>query len=251
MESTRTLMNQQLIILSRESNENNSQYAYRILYHNLMRLVLCPGQKLNESELTTALGISSTPFRQALLRLKEEGLVDIRSQSGTTVSYIDYRLLQENLFIRATLEAAVIEQLCEEGISPAFQDQIQENLKIQSLFTEEHGKRARFFELDNAFHRLLFEAAGKMWTYTTMCKSCAQLDRLRYANAFSEQTEEHASAPFFYEDHKNLFETILRGERTHMADRIMTHLYGGKGRLKFPPHILQYITNYPSNGNLP
>jgi len=243
-------MEKKLIITPKESNENNSQYAYRILYHNLMRLVLYPGLKLNEGALTAALGISSTPFRQALFRLREEGLIDIRSQSGTTVSFIDYNLLQENIFIRATLETGVIEQLCEEGLSDVYRERIQENLNIQSMFAENHERKDRFFELDNEFHKLLFEAAGKQWTYISMCKSCAQLDRLRYANAFSEQTDKHASSPFFYMDHKDLFETILRKNCSHISERIMIHLYGGKSKLRFPSHLLQYIINYPDDPGL-
>lgn len=240
-------MDNKLIIMAKEQNENNSQYAYRILYHNLMRLVLYPGQKLNESELTAALGISSTPFRQALSRLREEGMVDIRSQSGTTVSYIDYNLVQENIFIRVALETAVVEQLCKEGIAVSFQGKIQENLKIQEMFAEDPDRRSRFFELDNEFHKLLFEAADKQWTYMSMCKSCVQLDRLRYANAFSEQTTEYASAPFYYMDHKELFHTIMNRDSSRMTERIMNHLYGGKGMLKFPPHIRPYIINFPGD----
>lgn len=239
-----------LTITPKESNENNSQYAYRILYHNLMRLVLYPGLKLNEGKLTAALGISSTPFRQALLRLKEEGLVDIRSQSGTTVSFIDYNLLQENVFIRTKLEAGVIEQLCAKGISDFYQERILENLEIQGILSENPERKERFFELDNEFHRLLFEAAGRQWTYIMMCKSCAQLDRLRYANSFSEQTEKHASSPFFYSDHKKLFEMIVNRELSPMSDRVRNHIYGGKSQLRFPAYLMQYIINYPNDPDL-
>ncbi len=239
-----------LTVTPKRQNENNSQYAYRNLYYNIMRLALKPGQRLNEAELTSELGISSTPFRQALSRLREEGLVDVRSQSSTTVSYIDYGLLQENIFIRCTLEAAVIEQLCAQGLSPEYRERLRENLNIQELFVRDPMKRERFFELDNEFHRLLFAAAGKPWTYAAMCRSCAQLDRLRYINSFSEQTELHAGSPFFYDGHRAVYDAIIRGDRSPMGERVMRHLCGGQGEIRFPPHIQKYVVNFPESARL-
>ena len=241
-------MDKELILTAKEPGENNSQYAYRVLYENLMRMTLRPGQKLNEVELTASLGISSTPFRQALSRLREEGLVDIRPQSGTTVSFIDYYLLQENIFIRASLEAAVLEQLCREGLSEHYQERLQENLNLQALYVSDPNRQARFFELDTEFHKLLFEAAGKSWTYTIMCRSCAQFDRVRYVNAFTEHSERHAGPPFYYMGHKDLLQTILQGDSTYMRERVLAHLFGGdKSRIEFPPHILPYIVNCPQD----
>lgn len=237
-------MNDRLIVLPKTEDESNSQYAYRVLYYNLIRFTLCPGQKLNEKELTGALGISSTPFRQALFRLREEGFVDIRSQSSTTVSYIDYNLLQENMFIRSTLESAVIEQLCEQGLSASYQEQLKENLKLQSLYVDNATNRERFFDLDNSFHKLLFEAAGKPWSYITVCRSCAQFDRIRFTNVFTQPGGEYASVSFFYNDHLSIFDAILHRDHSRMAERIRHHLYGGK-QMNIPASVLQYIIHYP------
>lgn len=239
-------MNDRLILLPKNDDESNSQYAYRVLYYNLIRFTLCPGQKLNEKELTAALGISSTPFRQALFRLREEGFVDIRSQSRTTVSYIDYNLLQENMFIRSTLEAAVIEQLCSQGVSEPYLEQLEENLKLQGLYVDNAANRERFFDLDNNFHKLLFEAAGKPWSYTTICRSCGQFDRIRFTNVFTQPGGEYASVSFFYNDHASILNAILNRDASQMAERIRHHLYGGK-QMNIPTSILQYIIHYPKS----
>lgn len=56
------------------------------------------GEALSETVLATALGVSKTPVREALLRLKTEGLVDIQPQRGTFVfrmSAEEVRILSE------------------------------------------------------------------------------------------------------------------------------------------------------------
>jgi DNA-binding GntR family transcriptional regulator len=52
--------------------------AYARLRDSIVTLRLAPGARLTEAELCHRLGISRTPIRAALLRLKQEGLVDAR-----------------------------------------------------------------------------------------------------------------------------------------------------------------------------
>ncbi len=43
------------------------------------------GEQVSEAQLATWLGVSKTPVRESLLRLKSEGLVDIQPQRGSFV----------------------------------------------------------------------------------------------------------------------------------------------------------------------
>ena len=54
-----------------------------------------PLDMLNEKQLGQRFGVSRTPVREALLRLADEGLVEIYPQSGTFVSRIPRRALYE------------------------------------------------------------------------------------------------------------------------------------------------------------
>jgi DNA-binding GntR family transcriptional regulator len=66
------------------------------------------GEALSETTLAAELGVSKTPIREALLRLKTEGLVDIQPQRGTFVFSMgtaEVRALSE---FRDVLESAAL-----------------------------------------------------------------------------------------------------------------------------------------------
>ena len=54
-------------------------------------------------------GVSRTPVREALIRLAEEGLVDIFPQSGTFVSRIPSAAIPEAVLVRQALEGVTVE----------------------------------------------------------------------------------------------------------------------------------------------
>ena len=76
-----------------------------------MNLYLKPGAVLNEAELSEQLGMSRTPIREALILLKNEGLVDIMPQRGSRVSHISLSLVREGYFMRRILETAIIQEI--------------------------------------------------------------------------------------------------------------------------------------------
>ncbi|MGJ8624998.1 MAG: GntR family transcriptional regulator [Yoonia sp.] len=54
--------------------------------HDIVAGTYRPGDRLDEEELATKLGVSRTPIREALRNLEANGLVVIRPRSGATVS---------------------------------------------------------------------------------------------------------------------------------------------------------------------
>ena len=79
----------------------------------IVTLELRPGIVLDKATLTTRFGVSRFPVAEALNRLKAEGLVDIRPQSGSTVSLIRLADVRENMFLRRALEAETAALLAE------------------------------------------------------------------------------------------------------------------------------------------
>lgn len=77
-------------------------------YQGLKRMILegkvAPGEKLNEMELASALGISRTPVREAMNRLEKEGLVEIFPQRGASVVQFSGNDVFELFLLRENLE---------------------------------------------------------------------------------------------------------------------------------------------------
>src|SRR5689334_25378391 len=77
----------------------------------IISLALPPGSALSRAELAAQFGVSSTPIRDALMRLEEEGLVDVFPQYATVVSRVDVRLAQQAHFLRQALELEIVRVL--------------------------------------------------------------------------------------------------------------------------------------------
>src|SRR5258705_2188018 len=70
----------------------------------IISLDLPPGSPLSRAALAGQFGVSSTPIRDALMRLEEEGLVEVFPQYATVVSRVDVRLAQQAHFLRQAAE---------------------------------------------------------------------------------------------------------------------------------------------------
>jgi DNA-binding transcriptional regulator YhcF (GntR family) len=111
--------------------------VYAALRDAIIRAELEPGRRLSENELAARFGVSRTPIREALVRLRDERLVAIVPQYGTFVSQISPQAVSDAQFLREALECAAIR----EAATLATEDDIallEENLRAQER-AEERG----------------------------------------------------------------------------------------------------------------
>ena len=73
----------------RDRSQQAASRVFEQLRHMIVSLTLAPGTALSRSALQKEFGLSSTPIRDALMRLEEAGLVEVFPQSRTIVSLID------------------------------------------------------------------------------------------------------------------------------------------------------------------
>ena len=166
-----------MIILDRNSSETARSYAMRVLLYNIIHVELQPGSAVSENELSSALSLSRTPIREALIELNRIGLVEILPQRGSYISKINYAIVEESRFVRLVMETAVIKLACE-SITDDYLLALKQNIEQQKACqTTKDGDR--FLEIDNEFHRLIFECAGKMWSYHFVEEQMVHFDRLR------------------------------------------------------------------------
>src|SRR5512133_2211345 len=87
--------------------------AYEFLRGQILSGELPPQSRIREREVAAQLGISRTPVREALTRLKSEGLVDSSPRRGAVVCQIELDEIDEIYEIRAALERLVAKRSCE------------------------------------------------------------------------------------------------------------------------------------------
>jgi GntR family transcriptional regulator, rspAB operon transcriptional repressor len=168
----------QLISLAeRRSGVPARTQVYATLRDAIIRAELPPGRKLSENELATWLGVSRTPIREALVRLRDERLIAIVPQLGTFVSYISPQAVSDAHFIREALECAAIR----ETAIVATEDDIaslEENLRAQER-ADERGDFDAFYVLDEEFHRVLCDLSGHATVWAVSQRAKGHLNRIR------------------------------------------------------------------------
>lgn len=91
---------------------NLAEQVYAELKAQMVDFRLVPGDRFSEVEIGKRLGVSRTPVREALFRLRNEGLLDVESKSGWFVRPIDFGKLEQLYDLRVILELAAVARLC-------------------------------------------------------------------------------------------------------------------------------------------
>ncbi len=83
---------------------------HAVLRRDIITGRLAPRAMLSEQDIAAGFGISRTPVREAMIKLGEEGLVEIFPQYGSFVAPIKLREGFDSQFAREALECAAVEK---------------------------------------------------------------------------------------------------------------------------------------------
>lgn len=164
-------------LLERLPQETDRSYALRTIKENIINLGLEPGSQISENELAAQMGLSRTPVREAIMELSRVQIIKVVPQKKSTVSMINYDMVEEARFLRNTLECAVIEIVCR-SITPEGLLLLEENIRLQEFYLQ-GGYFQKMHDLDNKFHAALFEIAQKTQIHALMQNLLIHFDRVR------------------------------------------------------------------------
>lgn len=185
----------------------------------IIEMTLTPGTVLQRAELAARFGLSQTPIRDALQRLGEEGLVDIFPQHATVVRPIEVALAREAHFLRCAIELEVVRTLAARP-DPALCARLKSNLARQRLLAEEEDVH-EFSLADQAFHQMMYVAAGVPNLWQMVRSQSGHIDRLRRLDLPSP-----GKRPRVLRDHAALLEAIERGDGAAAQAVLRDHLSG-------------------------
>lgn len=164
------------------TKEKKPNKVYDSLKEAILYMKIKPGQSIGEVEIANSFSVSRTPVRDAFKKLEADGLLEIKSHIGTFVSLIDLEQIVDTIFMRENIEKAIIKSLAENpqrihNIRIAYILNAQREL-LESEITGQQ-LASKFMELDNEFHRLLFELAGRPNIWERLQSQRHHYDRFR------------------------------------------------------------------------
>jgi DNA-binding GntR family transcriptional regulator len=205
-----------LVPLNRARVEpKTSDRVYDVLLTAIRDLKLVPGTELSETDLARQLAVSRTPVREAIARLVDAGLLQVRPQVGTLVARIRMRDAEEAQFVRENLEAAAVQIVSD---APARDvSELRRLLELQDVAQAAHDLDG-FFAADEAMHQQIFRMSGYPGAWQAVQRMKLQLDRLRRMSVPDQGTIRQLVG-----EHRLIVDAIEAGEADVASAHVRAH----------------------------
>ncbi|MEO1720325.1 MAG: GntR family transcriptional regulator [Pseudomonadota bacterium] len=127
--------------------------AYARIKREIMENKLTPGFTAMETDLAARLGISRTPMREALVKLAEEGLIEVKPRRGMRVLPISVSEMRDIYDLLLMLEPECAASLARDGLSDRDLKRLSKTVdEMAAALTVKNLKR--WAVADDRFHRL-------------------------------------------------------------------------------------------------
>ena len=163
------------------------------------------GEILTESRLSTELGVSRTPIREALRRLEQEHIIE-ETGKGSVVIGITDKDLEDIYLIRIQLEGMVASLAAKNCEDTEKLDKLKEALELQEFYLNKKDAD-QIKHMDNRFHNRLYELSGSMVFYDTLLPLHKKVQKYRKASV-----ESNSRASASVEEHRKIFEAVKNGD---------------------------------------
>lgn len=202
---------------------------YTILRDDIINQEIKGGEKLTLSALQQRFDISSTPIRDAISRLSQEGLVEQVTNVGAKVIDLSIDDVREIYDFCRILDAAAFKLALESPEVDEFSDKLSQSIEQQKTALES-GDLGEFRDHSDQFHDIFFQFAKNSRLYSASLKIRSQLSVL----TSKYQTVEIATSVVFAE-HKRITsavadkdyekaEALLQEHFDHSKEYMMRHI---------------------------
>ena len=192
---------------------------YHALREELVSVSRLPGSLISEATIAQAYRVSRTPVREALLKLADEGLVDIVPQSGTRAARIPVSSLPEAILIRRALEETTARRAAERASVPDVKA-LREIVATQRLAMTKNDRNA-FHEADEEFHSKVASIAGHPGIWRLIQSVKLQVDRYRRLTLPQKGRLQRV-----IREHGRVIAAIAQQDGDSSAEAMGTHLDG-------------------------
>jgi DNA-binding GntR family transcriptional regulator len=156
---------------------NVQDSVYTSLRKSIINLNLVPGTVISEKEVSLKYEVSRTPVREAFIHLSKEGLVKVIPQRETMVSRIDLNRVKQELFLRESLEMAVLKPFIRR-CQPDHITKLEEIVETQTAAFD-RNEYINFMNFDDQYHQVFFEVAGHKLGWEVLESMCGHYHRVR------------------------------------------------------------------------
>ncbi len=200
---------------------NLAEQVYARLKAELHDFLWVPGDRFSEAEVGARMGVSRTPVREALFRLRNAGYLDVEAKAGWFVKPIDFEAVEHLYDLRVVLEVAALERLGQRKTDPAEFDELKAAWLVSHAerLTDGHSVGA----LDEQFHSLLVRAAGN----PEMARVHEDVtERIRIVRRLDFTRDDRIAAT--YDEHAKILRAVIQRKTDQAQLLLKTHIEQSK-----------------------
>lgn len=195
-------------------------------YHHLQKLImtnqLSYGKIYSETKLSKEIGISRTPFRDAVHRLAQEGYIDIIPSKGFTLHQLTVKDVDETFQVRSALECYCTLQIAKNADTESVKKLIGELKQIMKKLKEILDTTRSiddFYQYDYQFHALII-------AYVENDKFASLFDVSKYRmRRLAKLSLAHAGRmQDTYEEHQAIVKAMEEGDVEHIYEITARHM---------------------------
>lgn len=196
-----------------------SQSIYSYLKEAIIHNRLKGNQKINEKEVANLFQVSTTPVREAVLRLGAEGFLTINSHKEALVREISYKELKEISQIMGALDSLAVSL----AIDSLASEEIKEIEKMTETMEGHLRNRSveKYMEINIAIHTRIWKSVPNKFLQETLNYVSGQL--MRYNNARYYAYHKPGTLARSLKEHKEILKALKARNRKRLKILILKH----------------------------
>jgi DNA-binding GntR family transcriptional regulator len=201
-----------------------SDFAYTRVRELILSGELEPGAVINQAILAHQIGISTTPLREALKRLKQQGLVELDAHRDARVTPLDPEEARDLLEVRRALDPLAASLAADRRTK---QDVAEMRAALEGLEALASNPTVQQLVAHRRFHAAIYRASHNARLAETLDGLWDTADRYRRHGLQVERSAEEIATKA--NEHTLLFEAIVEGDGATAADVMRAHIQTSLG----------------------
>ncbi len=178
---------------------------------------LLPGERIKERDVATGMHISTTPVKEALRKLEQDGLIVSEPRRGAVVSSLALTAVEEIIEIRAALDG-LSARFAATKLTDRDKDGLEQQLAKMAHLLEE-DRTSELDEANSEFH-LMVREASRNYFIAMFVNSLSPFATTVSSRALKDRGEARAG----YAEHVAIVEALLRKDADGAARIMMAHM---------------------------
>jgi DNA-binding GntR family transcriptional regulator len=195
---------------------------YARLRRAILNCTLAPGASVYEGELAEQYAVSKSPVRDALTRLRVEGLVQVEPRRGYRIAPISLADVREMYAMRLIYERASLAAVIEHATDAAI-------ATLRPYARDRKVRDLRLWITENfAFHTRLAELSGVRRLHQSTQRLLEESERVIHMGLAAQH--DLAPLPRFVQAHAEIIEAIAARDKRRALALVTAHIEGSRER---------------------